>query len=469
MSRAIDRASLEKVEAIFRNPALYRLADEIPESRPEAGGRPRTFPRYMTLAYAALTSVYRSARQVEAELSHPVVWQHIRDVVRAEFPDRPEMHLPPSPIRRHHFLYARERDLTKPAVVQRLSERARLLAVAEARRQGLLDPQGGGSWTSPSRNRLLYADGKVIAPLFRAKPGDERVDRETGELLPRRAEPDAALHFEGDGEAAWGTKFVMVAARGEEPGTRVLLDIEPVREPGAEAARAMGCFRRLAPLVPGAQAVVYDTALRGIHHQELLRDLGLLPVNRVAAASRGARAPRRGEGRRVPKNVHVEDKLVTTPSGKRTVSLYAQDGAVGVVVLNEVGERLFEPLRRVRTHRIADKSGSFRWYNDYELPERLGGGTVTVRLHGNADDQTRRFNRPENVRAIAPSDPRFEHLYSRRNDAESINRHLEDTLFLGRAHSVGMRRQHVDLLGYALLVNGMSRLRHERSPAAAAA
>ena len=160
---------------------------------------------------------------------------------------------------------------------------------------------------------------------------------------------------------------------------------------------------------------------------------------------------------------------MSTPSGERTVSLYAQDGAVGVVVLNEVGERLFEPLRRVRTHRIADKSGSFRWYNDYELPERLGGGTVTVRLHGNADDQTRRFNRPENVRAIAPSDPRFEHLYSRRNDAESINRHLEDTLFLGRAHSVGMRRQHVDLLGYALLVNGMSRLRHERSPAAAAA
>jgi hypothetical protein len=469
MRRAVDRASLEKVEAIFRNPALYELADQIPAPGSEAGGRPRTFPRFMTLGYAALISVYRSARQVEAELSHPLVWRHIRDVVRSEFPDRPEMHLPPTPMRRHHFLYARERDLAEPAILERLSERARVSAVAEARRQGLLDPHGGGSWTSPSRDRLLYADGKVIAPLFRAKPGDERVDRETGGVLARRAEPDAALHFEGDGEAAWGTKFVMVAARGEKPGTRVLLDIEPVREPGAEAARAMDCFRRLAPLVPGAQAVVYDTALRGMHHQELLRDLGLLPVNRVAAASKGAKTPRRSEGRRVPKNVHVEDKNVATPGGEQTVSLYAQDGAVGVVALNEVGQRLFEPLRRARTHRIADKSGSFRWYNDYELPERLGAGTVTVRLHGNQEDQSRRFNRPENVRVIAPSDPRFEHLYSRRNDAESINRHLEDTLFLRRAHSIGMRRQHVDLLGYALLVNGMSRLRHERSPAAQAA
>lgn len=65
------------------------------------------------------------------------MWRHIRDLVRAEFPDRPEMHLPPIPMRRHHFLYARDRDLTQTAILQRLSERARLLAVAEARRQGM--------------------------------------------------------------------------------------------------------------------------------------------------------------------------------------------------------------------------------------------------------------------------------------------------------------------------------------------
>ena len=87
---------------------------------------------------------------------------------------------------------------------------------------------------------------------------------------------------------------------------------------------------------------------------------------------------------------------------------------------------------------------------------------MTVWLHRNALDDDRRFNRTENVRAIPPSDPRIEHLDSRRNDAESINRHLEDTLFLGRAHSVGKRRQHVDLLGYGSLVDGLSRAKHER-------
>jgi hypothetical protein len=37
-------------------------------------------------------------------------------------------------------------------------------------------------------------------------------------------------------------------------------------------------------------------------------------------------------------------------------------------------------------------------------------------------------------------------------DAESINRHLDDTMWLGRAHSVGHARQHVNLIGFAISV-----------------
>jgi hypothetical protein len=145
-----------------------------------------------------------------------------------------------------------------------------------------------------------------------------------------------------------------------------------------------------------------------------------------------------------------------------SVSLYAKDGAIGIGRLTDRGQMVFERLRRIRTHRALDKRGTYRWYKDYRLPERLGGDTVTVRLHANEEDRTKRFNRPENVRPIPPGDPDFARLYARRNDAESINRNLEDTLFLGRAHSVGRLRQQVDLIGYALLVNGLTVLRHER-------
>ena len=42
------------------------------------------------------------------------------------------------------------------------------------------------------------------------------------------------------------------------------------------------------------------------------------------------------------------------------------------------------------------------------------------------------------------------------NDAESINRHIDDTLWLRRAHSVGNRRQILNMITYALGVNALS-------------
>jgi hypothetical protein len=226
---------------------------------------------------------------------------------------------------------------------------------------------------------------------------------------------------------------------------------------GGEADVAVGAFARLAPDAPGAQGVIYDTALRGVHHQRLLRDLGLLPVNRVTAAVAAESKPRSSGGRRVEKSTHVEDRTVTLSDGTaRTVHLFAQGGAIGVGELTDTGELRFGELTRVRTHRNADKGGRFRWYNDYRLPASLGGGTITVRLHGNDEDRRRRFNRTENVRPISTTDPDLIRLYRRRNDAESINRALDDTLWLRRAHSIGHRRQQLNLLTYALVVNSIA-------------
>ncbi len=91
-----------------------------------------------------------------------------------------------------------------------------------------------------------------------------------------------------------------------------------------------------------------------------------------------------------------------------------------------------------------------------------------ARLHANDEDAARKFNRTENVRPIAPDDPGFAELFRRRNDAESINRALEDTLCLRRAHSLGRRRQLVNMIGYALMVNALAAARHRPSQAIAA-
>lgn len=443
---------------MLRNPETYALANAVPRPPKHHGGRPRAYPDFMVFVYEALISVYGSARQVEAELAHRLVWR----LIQRQVTKRTGVRLAGEPMRRHHYLYLRNRYLTELEVQQHLGEIHRQHAAFAAGRVGLLDPAGPGSWTHPDPTRVLYGDGKVITPLYRAQPGDVRLDKSTGELIPRRLEPDGGLHFEGTGETAWGTKFVLVAARGAAPRQRIILDTCFVDRPGAEASTSTEVFARVAPHVPGAQAVVYDTALRGIHHQTLLRDLGLIPINRVAAAKAGAKSARRNpKERRVEKSTLIETKEI----GERTISLYARGGAIGVGELDDTGALTFTPLRRVRTHRNADKGGQYRWYNDYELPEHLGGGTTTVRLHGNDEDSRRKLNRTENVRAIPPSDPDFPALFRQRNDAESINRGLDDTLFLRRAHSLGHRRQWVNLLGYALTVNSLTLLEHGTRPA----
>jgi len=453
-------AALERLEALVANPALYELAKLVPEQQASSGGRRRHYPVYMWLLYDALLSVYGSARRVEVELAHPLVWKHLRSMIRERFVDEPHLWLPDTPMRRYHYLYARTRWLTDPVILAGLRDAHRKLAADQARSMGLLDPDGQGSWTHPDLSRMLYADGKVLTPLFHAHPGDTRLNKETGELRPLRAEPDGGLHWEGTGETAWGTKWVLVAVRSNEIHGRMIVDVDWVPSPGGEAAVAMDAFVELAPHCPGAQGVLYDTALRGVH-QRLMRDLGWLSINKVTAKEAGSNKPRRAEGQRVPKSTFVEQRTVKQSDGTTlTVDLYACDGAIGVTRLLGTGEQQFEELRRVRTHRNADKNGKFRWYNDYRLPERLGGGTITVRLHATDDDVKRKFNRTENVRPIPSTDPDFAGLYRRRNDAESINRALDDTLWLRRAHSIGHERQHLNLLTFALGVNSLALHRH---------
>lgn len=90
-------ALLDRVEAILRNPELFTLAAAIPEQR-RGGGRPRHYPTIMLVVYEALISVYGSARQVEAELSHPAVWDQVRRALR----EQGGVELRAEPMRRCH-------------------------------------------------------------------------------------------------------------------------------------------------------------------------------------------------------------------------------------------------------------------------------------------------------------------------------------------------------------------------------
>jgi hypothetical protein len=354
--------SLDRLEALVANDALLELAEAVPEPPVERGGRPRMFPPYAWILFDALLSVYGSARRVEAELAHPVVWGHLRGLIQSRFPKQPDRWLPAQPMRRHHYLYGRTTWLTRPEVLAELRCIHQATAIATARAIGLLDPDGLGS-------------SHPTAPAPRASS---------------TTPPCAA-----------STTRRCCATSGGCRSTR-----SPPRRDTREEAPA-----------------------------------------RRRRTRREVHPPRRPHPH--PPRRHPADDLAVRPRRRR----------LGIGTLTDTGEMAFTELERVRTHRHTGK-GHYRWYNDYRLPDHLGGGTLSMRLHGNTEDAKRRLNRTENLRPIPPTDPDFKALYRRRNDAESINRAFDDTLWLRRAHSIGHERQLLNQLTHALMVNSLARHRH---------
>ncbi len=176
----------------------------------------------------------------------------------------------------------------------------------------------------------------------------------------------------------------------------------------------------------------------------------------VTAASGGRRAKRS----RTERQVLVESAEVTRAGKTCTIQLYSEGGRLCVGELDEKGEVVLVELARKQIRRRINADGTYRWYGEHEVPESSGGGIVRVRLDQTDEDRRRGFKRTEHLRPIPPGDDDYRRLYPRRPDIESINRALDDSLWLERAHSVGHARQLVDLMGYVLRLNSIALHRH---------
>jgi hypothetical protein len=115
-------SSLDKLEAVGRNSAVYELAKVIPERQPGEAGRPFEFPTYMPFIFEALISVYGSARKVDAELQHRYIWKMMRRLVKKVFPNDKSMWLPAHRFRRHHYMYFRNRYMSDRVILEQLQE-----------------------------------------------------------------------------------------------------------------------------------------------------------------------------------------------------------------------------------------------------------------------------------------------------------------------------------------------------------
>lgn len=334
-------------------------------------------------------------------------------------------------------------------------------AARQAVQIGLCDPDGDGSLTHPSADRVVAGDGKVVTPRYKTHPRNRRrVDKRTGEVRTRKVDPDATNHVTGGGEHVFGVKFVLTSTRGDERNQRIILDVAhspSAKGHGGEAATAIDALDRVLPLLPGAQSVVYDGAFRGKHLRDLIKNHGIIPIANMHKAADGSTSDRFVQPADVTGNTH----------GLTTVDVHVLHGAPHVRMIAVDGTLHLHPMERTKLIRRRDTNG-WRLYGEYQLPELVGGGTIRLRLDQTAPDLLAEFNREEHLRPIPPGDPDHQRLYGRRNDTESGNRLLDDSMLRERAHTVGRHRQQLNLLTWAAGRNAIAVHHHARQPSTAA-
>lgn len=460
----------ETVRAVMRHRPIYELATLIPAD-PPVGRRP-VHPGYMLIAFGVLARMTRSGAKLDAELRSGTLWPLMRaeaEAMREQLPA--ELWAPPGdrPPTWAAWQYARNTHLTTD---QALAEAHRLFvasAVAQARSLGLLDPAGGGSLSHPARSRTIYGDGTIVRGLYRPPPvvwiedpdTGKRLrryrDKATGELTEqptRRYDPDSA-EWHGHTGPVHGVNIVCVYARGDAPYQRVVLAVGRAERPGREAdaaLRLIGDVHRVAGA--GVLCVVYDGALRGVHHEQLMTRHGLVLVNKVAAAPLTEEEKTQQDGVKATKSFPLGVWEHETSTGACTHTLAAVDGAIVEMVLDEAGDPVVaHRLVRRQVKRPRRANGNYHFSAAFVVPCPRGDFDAWITPHGEPGDPDAR--RAENVRLIAEGEADFARLYGIRNDSEAFNSAFKRSLLVGRAHSLGWRRQLLDALCFALLSNAV--------------
>lgn len=431
----------EHLDALFACPLIHDLAADLGNLTQ----KPRRHPIALHLAFAAMCRLYRSANHLDNELTDPHLWVAV--ATRYNHTAHTLPHATPltdttTTLTVDAHRHVRD-HLTHDVHLTTLLDSFTHHSLRIAQHVGLLLPDGPGSRTHPHPTRTIYGDGTIVRPLYRH---DNKV----------RKDPDIARHTRHDG-THWGNDLVAFATRGPEPHRRVILAVGRVHEPGKEADTAVNLVRHIHQHAGDAiQAVVYDGALRGTHHETIMSELGLIVVNKVHPHTNN-------DEHRTWRTIPLGQWTHTTRHGPCTHTLVTHNGAVHDTQLDDTGTlTLSEPLQRqqIRRYQRGPRHPGYRFTLGVTIPCPKTPFTAWISPHPQPTDTTHR--RPDQLRLIPPNDPHFTTLYNLRNDSEAINSHYKNTLPHQRAATLGWKRQLLDLLAWALLTNTYAWHKHGR-------
>lgn len=443
MTRHRPPSRSAQLEALFACPLIHDIAADLDE----LSRRTRRHPLAMHLAFGAMSRLYRSGNRLDAELLSGDTWAWVVEHYNkgaALHPRGVEMS-PKTPVlladTYRHVRNLLTTDDRLDALLLSFTEHS----VTLANGLGLLLPGGAGSRTRPHPSRTIYGDGTIVRPLYRK--GDKG-----------RQDPDAEEHYRHDGQI-YGNDLVAIAARGAPANQRLILAVGRVSERGREAEEAIRLIRMVHDVAgDGIQAVVYDGAFRGVHHDLLMTELGLVVVNKVHAS-------KREEERRIHRKVPLGQWSHNVRRRVCTHTLVAWNGSVHDATFDDGGTLvLSEPLARKQIRRY-DRGAGNGWRFSLGVTVPCPREPFVAWISPHRQPGERGAGRPDQLRLLPESDSYFQTLYGKRNDSESINSSYKRTLLVDRAAARGWRRQVLDLMSWGLLMNSLAWWNNEQLPA----
>lgn len=441
--RRVD--TIEAIRQCIKSNWFRELVAEISKlSIDRTVGRPRRHAHSTVALMYVLSMELDSQAEAESYFHSLNHWEALRRALAVEFPDDP--------------LLARGTPAPTRSVVRHLKKRfsddfgGRLLEIMEAdaiaRATFMNLGHNTGTMLEPSRNAILFGDGVVIRPPSDFRPGDRGVDVRTGEMKPRRFDPEATFHSTGTGDRVYGNQFCHLSAFTGVSGEQITFSVRPIRKGAGptEAQHAIDMAKVVVDELSGFAALAWDKALRSITIDKLW-DLRLQPL--VGVYDKTGRSTEF-----VPLDEHEVNGV--------RVRAFAHRGAV---CIKGLGKNPI-PLTSVKVTYHPNASGSMRVYGTFSIPHgsncdtRLWGGTLVQRLNSrNATDVVY----GEHVRAINPQSSMWKALYGNRSLAESLNARYKARLLPGqRARSYGQTRQWIDFIVTAMMWNTKATILHSR-------
>lgn len=433
------------------NPLFWSVAARLEYPAKAQGGRPNSYPLWVFFLWMILIHEYGSSRRVEEALSDIKYgpWPAIRHASIRELGDnRPDLIPPPSPPTRNEFNYALKWHLSHniDAVADDVRRNSQLLASD----MGLGTDKAPGSLARPAVERVAYGDVTIMTARTRTLSDDAcHVNKDTGEVVYRRHDEDAARHTTGGGAVVPGLPFAFTHIRGRRQNEHVILAVDPVTPKGrSEGHLVVDQYLDAADRLTGLVGFAYDRALRGQHLDRLLKagHIGL-----VGTYKKNGRARNRFHG------IETHHPRRGSP---RDIEIQIVGGAPHVRRFDVNGDEQLTPLLRRRINRRVNKrDGQVRLSAEYNVTDAAGelDGYVRIRLDQTAEDQLTGYNRPEHLRAFPEGDPIFEYVQKPlRASAESANRTIDDHHPRERLHHFGFIKNALSMLAWQVYRNAQT-------------